>query len=551
MANPRGRQPVGFNQPPGGGTNYPFVRPSADIQYLLGDFFLSYEDFADVIVPPLRIQWMYGFGTNLVPAPAGYPSPAHTLDLIVVDANDEVVADTTTATSFNTEVWDNRLLIIEWARSGDWVVRCTQHTEWTQADIDAGLAITYDDYIEPTDGELQADTYYKLPKRVKSILVGVSSYSGTRLVLEEGYNVSLAEAEDIAGLDVAGLNALTNARSLVEGSRRSTVINISSSPGDGLGVLKTCDESELAIKTINKIGGDDHQNFNFDAEGCIRYKRPVAITSSSPREAGYLNPNALALNNDCVNCCDCEYFARTYQGIKRQWFLWGDIAKTAEEARDAFQLNIDRWEEQRLRRIQQSVRVRIAMDGNCKVSWGLAHCNSSTCCLINVRARITFLYYVDGALEVPTEAGYDCEQVEIDGAAQCNGPEPIFASAFDENGRYFDYDWSYADPQNITTLQGRVCFPDCQNVEPDRLKIRMHVVIYWDSSNPDPTSGEDCSYPILGSSDYDADVLATWVSLGLSVPTEGRSQAISPSLSVDPTNPYCLRCGCVEPGNSV
>lgn len=146
MANTRGRQPIGVNQPPGGGTNYPFVQPSSDIQYLLGDLFVSFDDLDDTYVFPLKVSWMYGFGTNAVAPPAGYPAPTHAQDIIVTDANDVVVFDSTTATKFTSDVWDSRLLILEWTNT-DSILRCVQHTEWTQADIDDGLDKVYDDYI--------------------------------------------------------------------------------------------------------------------------------------------------------------------------------------------------------------------------------------------------------------------------------------------------------------------------------------------------------------------------------------------------------------------
>ena len=102
MADPR--QPIGVNQPPSGGTNYPFVRPSEDIQYLLGDVYLSYPDDSYTYEYPLRIEWLYGFGTAPVTPPAGYPTPTHTHDVIIKDANDVTVFDSTLADSYRI-VW--------------------------------------------------------------------------------------------------------------------------------------------------------------------------------------------------------------------------------------------------------------------------------------------------------------------------------------------------------------------------------------------------------------------------------------------------------------
>ena len=190
MSNPRGRQPIAVNQPPGGGSLYPFVNPSPDILYLLGDFFVSFDDLSDEIVYPLRVAWMYGFGTNSVSPPSGWPTPTHSHDLVVVDANDVIVFNSTLATRFTHSTWDNRLLILEWTNA-DRVCRCTKFTAWTQADIDDGQTITYDNYIEPVNGELQADCWYKLPKRITSVQVGLTNIKHKRIKLSEGYNVTL------------------------------------------------------------------------------------------------------------------------------------------------------------------------------------------------------------------------------------------------------------------------------------------------------------------------------------------------------------------------
>ena len=92
VADPQGRQPIGVDQPPGSGTNYPFVQPSLDIQYLLGDLFLSFDDLSDTYEFPLKVSWLFGFGVTVVAPPAGYPTPTHARDIIVTDVNDVVVA---------------------------------------------------------------------------------------------------------------------------------------------------------------------------------------------------------------------------------------------------------------------------------------------------------------------------------------------------------------------------------------------------------------------------------------------------------------------------
>ena len=554
VANPRGRQPIGVNQPPGGGTNYPFVQPSTDIQYLLGDLFVSFDDLDDEYEFPLKVVWMYGFGTDVVAPPAGWPTPTHAQDIIVADANDVVVFDSTTATKFTSDAWDSRLQILEWTTS-DKILRCVQHTAWTQADIDDGLDRTYDEYIEPTNGVLQADTWFKMPKRVKSLTVGLTSVEVSDVVtFNEGYNIGLtAEGAVIAPFEAN----FGGGKPLKIGERKSQAIRIAAEPGLGLGIFPGCVDQELAIKTVNRIRGNDHQNFTYDAEGCIRYQRPVGLTSTDPREfdyASFVLPSsqakaAIETLNDCTNCCDCTYFAQTYQGIKRQWFLYKDVAEAAEETRDLFQQNIDRWEVQKAIRETETLRVRVKMDGNCKVSWGFAHCNASRCCIYGVEADITFLYYLNGVLTPPAaDLGYSCDKAEIDGSAQCNnGSEPLVLDV-DPSGLHARALWDYADPQTVTTVRDRFCFPACKDVGIDELKVRMHVVVAWENSGTDPKTGLDCEYPLLVEADYPEDVLTTWGDLGVPVPAYGRVQAITDLFPVDSTNPFCERCECAEPG---
>jgi hypothetical protein len=159
------------------------------------------------------------------------------------------------------------------------------------------------------------------------------------------------------------------------------------------------------------------------------------------------------------------------------------------------------------------------------------------------------LYYVNGILQSPSKVGYDCEKTELDGSAQCDGPEKIVID-MDETGRHAFALWDYSDPQTVTTLQGRHCFPDCADLEPEALKVRLHAVIYWGSSGLNPNNDEACVYPELTEPDYPADVVTTWNELGIAIPT-GRAQKLTPLLPVSDANPYCDRCPCTEPGSSI
>jgi hypothetical protein len=447
------------------------------------------------------------------------------------------------------------LRINEWV-VGEKVCRTVTHNEWTQADIDEGFDFLYDDYLEPTNGILNGDAWYELPKRVTSLQVGLTNVAQTRVVLDEGYNMALEYLETPVTpvLDLPSFNAT---QQVIPGTRVTNRISLAAEVGAGLGVFPGCVDAEQYIRTINRVRGNTHQNFGYDSEGCIRTQRPVGLTSLSPREFDYasfeLKPedsaSAIEVLNDCQNCCECEYFARTYQGIKRQWFLHQDIAELAEATRDQYSDNRDRWLVQKAIREADTLRLRVSVDGNCKISWGFAHCNASKCCLNNITVQLTWLYYVNGILQSPSKVGYDCEKTELDGSAQCDGPEKIVID-MDETGRHAFALWDYSDPQTVTTLQGRHCFPDCADLEPEALKVRLHAVIYWGSSGLNPNNDEACVYPELTEPDYPADVVTTWNELGIAIPT-GRAQKLTPLLPVSDANPYCDRCPCTEPGSSI
>lgn len=549
MAHTRGRQPIGLNQPPGGGSNYPFVKPSDDIKYLLADVFFSFDDIDGGLQAPFRVKWLYGFGTNSVTPPAGYPNPAHSHDIIIVDNNDQVVFDSTEAPLFYSSTWDSRLLILEW-RMADKVLRCTTHTDWTQADIDAGLNLTYDDYIEPSDGELQADTWYRIPKRVTSLTVGLNQITATDVLFKSGYNFSLATGSEI-GVPDLGLTAILGNTGDSGASRLKNRISLSAAPGEGLGTFPGCVGESTVLRTINRIPANEYQNFNWDAEGCIRYQRPVGLTSLTPRKFTYASllvpsntaKSAIEVLNNCTNCCDCMYFARTYQGIKRQWSLYKEVADTAITARDFHRLNVDRWTTQRAIRQRDSVRIRLRQDYDSKMSWGISLCNARKCCVQQVIFRLTWLYYVNNGVATPIEPIFACNTVEVDGSPQCNGPEKVAVNVETLDGVVCNVQCDYADPATVVSVAGRHCFPDANSLAVGDVKIRLIVHVHVNEIL-DPELYGDCAEFFVKQEDIDADALNIWTAKGLAIPDNIIAQKKSDIVVVDPRSPFCQGCEC-------
>jgi hypothetical protein len=526
MADPRGRQPIGINQPPGSGTNYPFKRPSSDIQYLLGDFYLSFPDDMCQLSYPFKVAWLYGFGTNAVSPPTGFPTPTHTNDIVIQDGSGVTVFDSTTAgVSYSSSVWGTRLLIHEWVDEDSHIIcRCTEHTEWTQADIDAGLDTTYDDYIVPTEGELDSRTYNKLPQRLNTVKVGLSDLSG-EITLEEGYNIGLASADstsDIAQVTLADLGVEGSPVSVVAGTRKTNYVTLSAVAGSGLGAFPSCDDvapTGLLLRRLNGAVPDEKGNVIFHAEGCLRSKRPVTLTSVTPRTFSYGDPSltaaeakaALKLLNDCGPCCDCDNFVRTYVGLRRQWILYEGIAQNAEVARDRLSSNITRWEAQKLCREADPLRLSLLSEKQCSMAYSVVFGNTSKCCLRAVHFRFTVTQDVLAPATAITPYDLQKTKVYMDGQS---GAVPYVLIG---NYPVYEIIVPYCNPQSNTRMTFRLCFPGCSNLT--RVKIRTDV--YWEGSSSNeqypnyPSLALDCNYPTVT---IDSATQALWLDSSLTYP---------------------------------
>ena len=574
MANPAGRQPIGVDQSPGSGTRYPFVEPSEDILHLLGDLFIAFDDPYDEIVYPLRVAWLYGFGedvpVDISPLYASgvhnfgqitwaeltgwIPVPAYSHDIIILDANNVVVFDSTTALRFTASSWDNRLLILEW--TGKYAVcRCTKHTAWTQEDINDGQTRTYAQYILPVNGELQADTWYQLPKRVLSLRVDSDPIpvEHTSIVFEEGYNVALQHLPDSTEL-LPILPFSLPTTEVIPGTRKVNRINVSAEPGSGLGVFSDCASAEQVIRTINNVPGDSYQNFGYDSEGCVRVQRPLAQTGILPRQFTYAAPGyspvvaaaAIKLSNDCVNCCNCTYFARTYQGLKRQWSLFQNVATVSESVREVFSHSKERWQVQKQIREADMVRVRMMVEGDCKVAWGISICNASKCCISNVKVYLTWLQTLNGLPHVPVTPPYACMQTKIEGSGQCTGPLLTTAQPLGVTGQVSLVAWDYSDPQSVTTISGRHCFNDCLNAAEGSFKIQLHVAVTWQYTGLNSVTELPCTSPVLNSDVIPVLVNEVWASVGSQSPVEIYAQKEAPLTILNNINPFASHCACVE-----
>jgi len=590
MSHPRGRQPIGLDQPANGGSFYPFVNPSSDIQQLFADFFLAYEGLlegqTEAYAYPFRIAscyissgsgiftWCFGFGSvpalpassatfpplsgiftwcfgfGSVPAiPTTDPlAPPRNFELVVVDANDQVVLDSRDCLDFTLSRWDKRLRILEW-KSATRVCRCVLHTDWKPADLEAGQYRNYANTLEPQNGTLVADTCYAVPPRLRSIKVANTVIEGKRIEFVEGYNVSLAEQ----GMNTFGLNTGLPVRSS-EPIRTPHRVVVDATAGNGRGSFPGCGELQPAIRTINNQPGDSHQNFTLDANGCIRVQRPVLLTSTSPREFTYGQIGmttaqataALRISNDCRNCCDCEYFARTYQGIKRQWFLYREIAQSLALTRDIHAANRDRWLAEKETREADMLRIRTVMEGGAKVAWGLSLCNTSQCCLVGLKIYLTWVQYVDGEPVPPVILPYDCSQTSLDNSSNCDGPVPIAPVVYDANQQLHCYVVDYLDAQSTLSIYGRQCIADALTRPYGSAKLALHAMVEWDTTQEDSAAADVCAKTPLEADAIAEDVQTVWAESSFTLPDRIFAQKLTELKIVDPSDPYCRRCQCEE-----
>jgi hypothetical protein len=569
MADPRGRQPIGVNQPSGGGTNYPFTRPSTDIQHLLGDFYLSFPDDICEHPYPFKVAWLYGFGTDSVSPPAGFPSPTHTQDIIIHDDNGVIIFDSTlSSVTFTSYVWNNRLTIFEWVDAEKYTVcRCTQHTAWTQADINDGYDRTYNNYIAPTDGTLDPRTYNKLPQRVRKITVGLTDLYGD-IALEEGYNMSLTGASSTtvaSQLSLSDIGIDTTSTQKISGQRTTNYLTLTAEPGNGLGTFPACDAPEVVVRGINGAVGNTYGDIGFDAQGCVRYQRPVGLTDNNPRTFEYASSlpiapqSAIEVRNDCGPCCDCEYFARTYAGLKRQWFFYQDIATDATQTRNTLDENIIRWNAQKICRESKPLAVALQTEPSCQIAHSVIFGNPSKCCLRNVHFRFTVTYLHNGAYMTPLELrAYDCHRTKLLSSPQRNGAAeeitlmgdfPVYEALVD-----------FINPQENGRITFRLCFPDCNTdlkmvgeepATPDRIQIRTDV--YWEDSTSNteypeyPLLNSTCSYPSLTVDEYTSGL---WTASPLGQPAyEIRYNEETNLATMNKESAYCAACAC-EPDES-
>jgi len=495
-------QTLAVNQSPAAGTDYPFVAPSDDVRYLLGDLWLSFRDDRRQFIPPLRVSRMLNFGS------AGEVRR----DMVITDSAEipQVVVDTRDITDYIDTAWGEHLRTLCWIGASA-VLRCTMRTSGPPWDQER----TWSNDIAVESGELDARTWQRMPLAVKSIKVGSLVLSGD-IELVEGYNISLV-IEPVAATD---------------GRRRRTRIRMRAVPGNGIGRYPASPENEPAIKRINTVGPTSSGHFTLDADGCLWLQHIGTIVNSPERSlnlggvvfqnaavrtlgavadehiygrtietkattrytytvisSGDLVHAALAINNDCAPCCTCDDFVNTYKGLTRMFNRYFAIGRNAERIRDQLQYAIDRWTSQAECRRYRNINLVVRAEEKGGLFIGGAYCNNTTCCITPLLLRARVHYYRNGVEITPPTASLLCNEAYRSGT-DTNNEEVRYipAGTWPQIDTYF----AAADPHAVSRFRLRLRFPPQEDGDVIKVTLTAHFPDIYE-----PSTGKKCDVPVL------------------------------------------------------
>lgn len=389
---PRGRQGIGVIQPQSG-LDYPLVSPSEDIRYLLADMYFEYDD--DGLYDPaktkaelpLRIKWLYGVGCEENDAVDGAPEPMHDADIVIVDANDVVVFDSTqlgndqTYQRFSVKNWGSDYKLYEWL-SNTAVCRLVVYTNWSP---DENSPRNYKKNLAPVAAVIDERAVYRMPKRVRHINVLTTETTRKRVVFQAGYNMRL-----------------TNADTEVIGLRNQTAVTFDCSPGYGFGQYSDCTEDKPKyIYTVNGGAPNKYGDFFLSGGECIYARIPTQDAGNGKVRPVLVNGNmGLRVGSDCPACCDCPDYVNTatYMNFVRDEY--GRVGQRAHGVKLLHEENIDRWVSQRNCRVSKPLRVSLSPLSCPYMEVIVQFCNQCATCVENIILNANFSTSPNGASAV-------------------------------------------------------------------------------------------------------------------------------------------------------
>lgn len=411
------------NQAPGGGTDYPF-REENDLAGAVLDVYVAYADPACAYAQPFTL------------AVSGR-------SFTVTDADSVQVAAGTLDDSRMTE-WGSRE-VHEWVGT-TWVFRIV---------IDFGNLTDGAGELDPRCTEL-------MPPRVESLAVSTDTTPARRkagnVALTNGYNTILTHLEP----------------TLTDGGRYVHQVRIDVSPAAGLGRAPGCEELVPYVRSVNNVRADSGGNLVLTAQGgqddgqCFRIFLPNRVTGEFPREAELTHgANTIRISSDCAPCCTCDYYVRTYEGLRRMVSRWQSMVNEAQSVRDLYHANRARWLAQRACRLNHPLVVTAIPIKACYLGVSATYCNMSRSCLRPLEIRLT----IDADGPTPTF----CQPSYINGS-HTQGDEKYTVSQASVGGKtVFIATFPYADPQDQSHVRFRVQLRGCQEGTPVRVDVSVHA----------------------------------------------------------------------------
>jgi len=424
------------------GDDYPFILPTV-FQCLITDLYLSYETDEEFELD-FRLAWLHGFGVSFS-SEVAVPTPVHAREVLIKDAVGGIVFDSTQATTFF-ETTFGVYTVSTWIKA-DSVFKMS----WVNPGSDPGWFIN----MYP-DLAIDARTYSKVPKRVRSIRVGATAMK-SQIRIQNGYNTSLL---------------FTPTRQTAVRDRSKIIIR--ASPGDGLGRVPGCAEPVVNLFTINGVYADSAGNFSFDNDNCFKIQIPVTREGN---EGTYGNEDlteeeakhALQISNDCTACCPCDFFVRTYKGVSRMWDKWQLVTSQLESIRDTYADNRNRWNDQRDCRINNPAKLNVSSPGGCTLDVSATYCNLTENCLQPVEIRIKLTAYNGSTEYTPSLLG--CISAYISGSHTQGEETYNLAGSWPQ---YFAV-YPYVNPQDTIALKARFCLDGCTVNTSVKVELSVHT----------------------------------------------------------------------------
>jgi len=392
-----GRRGIGVIQPQSG-LNYPFVNPSNDIRSLFADFYLAYDEpaeYDETLTPfslPFRLKWITGFGcqdNSASSEPGPNTAEERAADLIVVDAEERIVFDSTAADAPTTRSWSDVYQIYEW-HAAKIVCRAVVYTAWPP---DEKEPKNYPTTFEPENAVLDARAVYRMPRRVLSLKV-------------KNGNIILPP---VTGSDItfaAGNNfELVSGRQETVGFRRRTEITFNVVAGAGAGKYSDCraagDGCGVPVTLLNGASPNQYGDLIISGKSCLWVRTPTTRNTAGTAVTPVSKPTVscdgvdgttkiLQIGTNCLACCDCEDYVDLANYMNRTRDRYKIVGQRTREVKLLHENNIERWIEQRDCRLAKPLKIQIVPQHCPFIDVVLQYCNQCFPCAENVKLNVDF-----------------------------------------------------------------------------------------------------------------------------------------------------------------